>query len=233
MSCQFALHYAWDSAERAEQVLRNGADRLTSRGIFILTYPDWNAITDRLFLMMEQPDTYNYVKYADGFHTYRIGGPRHYIEFKSEHTFFDFMQELQTEPFGRRYTYYQEGAVEGVPEYMVDPYTLYDMCKSMGLRVRHDTNFTAFDRANVLGRDLRSLRRSMGASKPLEGEPKLIAGLYRALVLEREPRRPQDPMRRSQDQVRRSDSDEPDYLSNDDRPLKRTKASSKASQAST
>lgn len=179
VSCQFALHYAWDTAERAEQVLRNGADRLTSNGFFLLTFPDWTSITDRLFEMMESPDDHNWAKFKDNKHVYRIGGPRHYLEFESDKPFMDFMQELQTEPFGRRYIYYQQGAIHGIPEYMVDPYTLRDMCKALGLTVELDTNFIHFQKDQQLER----LRSNMGAAKPLKREARDIVGLYRALVV--------------------------------------------------
>jgi len=180
VSCQFALHYAWDTPERAEQVLKNGAERLASEGYFVLTFPDWEQITARLFRMMEAPDKHNWTVFHEGLHTYRIGGPRHYLDFQSEKPFLDFMQELQTEPFGRRYTYYQEGAVHGVPEYLVEPYTLRDMCAAMGLTAELDENFLHFDAAQG------QLRRNMGAAEPMDCECRRIASLYRALVLRKD-----------------------------------------------
>ena len=43
-SCQFALHYAFESAEQAEKMLQNACERLKPGGYFIGTMPCANEI---------------------------------------------------------------------------------------------------------------------------------------------------------------------------------------------
>jgi len=182
VSCQFALHYAWSSESSARQVLRNAARHLKDGGVFVLTFPDWEAIVARLFRMIDVHDPHNYAVEVDGGYLYRIGGPHHYLEFRSPLRFHDFMQSLQTEPFGQRYVYYQAGSVEGLEEFVVEPRTLEAMCAEEGFRVVNDLNFEAFQQPGVLGVDTEKLRRVMRV-KPLNPECEQVVGLYRALVL--------------------------------------------------
>lgn len=177
VSCQFALHYAWDTEERARQVLRNGAERLKAGGCFILTFPDWDRVVERLF------ESKTVGKTDEGENVYRIGGTRHYLEFTTPKEFHEFMQDLQTEPYGRRYIYYQEGAVERVPEYLIEPRAFESMCKEEGLRLVYDKNFIDFTDA-PFGKDLSALRQRMGAPHHPENESRSIIGLYRAVVLQ-------------------------------------------------
>ena len=48
-SCQFAMHYAFDSEARASALLANAAGRLElEHGIFVATIPDANVLVRRL-----------------------------------------------------------------------------------------------------------------------------------------------------------------------------------------
>jgi mRNA (guanine-N7-)-methyltransferase len=177
VSCQFALHYAWESEASALQALRNAADVLRPGGAIALTFPDAERIVELLFKVVESPDEHHYSRREGATVVYRVGGPRHHLEFRTELPFLDFVQSFQTRPFGQQYTYYQQGAVLGVPEYMVEPGHLRDMATSLGLRVALDENFAAFKH-----RDPRLARR-MGAHQHMAREPDDITRLYRAVVL--------------------------------------------------
>ena len=177
VSCQFALHYAWGTEADALQALRNAADVLRPGGAIVLTFPDAERIVELLFKVIERPDDHNYSRREGATVVYRVGGPRHYMEFRTELPLLDFVQSFQTQPFGQRYIYHQEGAVLGVPEYMVEPGHLRDMASSLGLRVALDENFAAFKH-----RDPRLARR-MGAHPHMASEPDAITRLYRAMVL--------------------------------------------------
>ena len=48
VSCQFALHYAWSSEERARAAMQNVAASLKPGGFFIGTIPDADAIVEKL-----------------------------------------------------------------------------------------------------------------------------------------------------------------------------------------
>ena len=177
MSCQFALHYAWGAEASAMQLLRNAADVLRPGGALVLTFPDAERIVDLLFKVVESPDEHHYSRRDGAVVTYHVGGPRHHLEFRTELPLLDFIKSFQTQPFGHQYTYYQQGAVLGVPEYMVETGHLRDMAASLGLRVVLDENFAAFKH-----RDPRLAKR-MGAHPHMAQEPDAITRLYRAMVL--------------------------------------------------
>ena len=174
VSCQFALHYAWDTEERARRVLQNASSRLAVGGYILLTFPDKRRIMDQLARLRDSTDAYNYT--ADEY-TYRIGGPRHHLTFESDLPIDEFIDSLNHTPYGHAYTYFQEGSILDVPEYLVDPAALADMCEALGLRVEQNWNFLAFQD------DHTPLRRAMGADRPLDAECAQIAELYRAVVL--------------------------------------------------
>ena len=179
MSCQFALHYAWGTEASALQALRNAADVLRPGGAIVLTFPDAERIVELLFKVVESPDEHHYSRRDGSTVTYRVGGPRHHLEFRTELPFLDFIESFQTQPFGHQYTYYQQGAVLGVPEYLVEPGHLRDMAASMGLRVALDANFATFKHRDP------QLAKRMGAHPHMAQEPDAITRLYRALVLTR------------------------------------------------
>ena len=202
MSCQFALHYAWGAEATALQALRNAADVLKPGGAIALTFPDAERIVELLFKVLDCPDDHNYSRREGATVVYRVGGPRHHMEFRTELPFLDFIEDLQTRPFGQQYVYYQEGAVLGVPEYIVEPGHLRDMCAGLGLRVALDANFAAFKHRDP------ELARRMGARQHMAAEPDAITRLYRAMVLtkaqERKRGREEDPEARGGCRVNRS-----------------------------
>lgn len=184
ISCQFALHYAWDTEEHALQVIKNASEHIRSNGVFVLTFPDWDFIVGRLQAMHEQPDSYNYTRTTDETITYRIGGPRHYLEFSSTLVFAEFVEHLTTHPYGQKYIYFQEGAINGLPEYLVHPRAFKEMCHDHGFIRLHEKNFLAFQEHAPFGLDTRELRHRMGV-KPLADRESLdIVGLYKTVVLQ-------------------------------------------------
>jgi hypothetical protein len=101
--------------------------------------------------------------------------------------------DLREKRFGIQYTYFQEGSVPAVPEYLVHPDALADLAGKMGLRVAHSMNFLRFEEETPFAnRCLTQLRRAMGAQRPLDGEVRQIAALYRAVVLQKRKRQRED-----------------------------------------
>jgi mRNA (guanine-N7-)-methyltransferase len=177
VSCQFALHYAWESEASAMQLLRNAVDVLSPGGAIVLTFPDAERIVDLLFKVVEHPDEHHYSTRDGATITYHVGGPRHHLRFETELPFLDFVQSFQTRPFGHQYIYFQQGAVPGVPEYLVEPGHLRDMCASLGLRVELEENFAFFKDKDT------ELSRRMRAAQHMDAECDNITRLYKALVL--------------------------------------------------
>ena len=180
VSCQFALHYAWDTAERAAQVMANAATRLKSDGAFIITVPDYDVILQRLVALSKHQDAHNYaVRDPDGQYTYRVGDAHHWLEFASPLSFTAFFRALRATPYGHRYIYYPAGAVDRVPEYLVSPRELDRLAAAHGLRVCASDNFL---RLLERPRHLDLLAR-MRCTLPLAEGEAAIVGLYRAIVL--------------------------------------------------
>jgi mRNA (guanine-N7-)-methyltransferase len=177
VSCQFAYHYAWNCKESAQQVLRTAMERLTAGGSFVMTFPDWDTIVQRLF------NEKTVEKTEKGDFIYRIGNRWHYLEFTSPHEFGEFMQNLQTEPFGQQYIYYQQGAIERVPEYMIEPNAFESLCREEGLRIVYDKNFLEFE-GDPFGKNLNVLRGAMGVTNVRDEDKRALIGLYRAVVLQ-------------------------------------------------
>jgi mRNA (guanine-N7-)-methyltransferase len=187
VSCMFAMHYAWDTEARARQVMKNAAERLKSDGTFLVTVPDFTEILDRLVAMTKHQDEHNYAKrHADGTYIYRIGGERYWLEFTSDMSFTGFFAGLRASPYGHKYIYYQEGAVDNVPEYLVEPKELARIAGLEGLRIASSDSFRAF-----LDRPDRRLARQMNCSLDLEEEGRTLVALYKAIVLR--------PVKRSRD----------------------------------
>jgi mRNA (guanine-N7-)-methyltransferase len=185
VSCMFALHYAWDTEERAHQVMRNAAERLKSDGVFLVTVPDFTEILDRLVAMTKHQDEHNYArKHDDGTYTYRIGGRHYWLEFTSALSFTGFFTGLRASPYGHKYVYYQEGAVDKVPEYLVEPKELTRVAGLEGLRIVSSDNFRTF-----VERPDRRLARQMNCSLDLSEEGWGLVGLYKAVVLRHAKRR--------------------------------------------
>ncbi|EPQ32482.1 uncharacterized protein PFL1_00676 [Pseudozyma flocculosa PF-1] len=132
VSLQFCMHYAWESVEKARTMLDNVSRFLRVGGTFIGTIPDCDVLRNRL--------------YRSGA-TSRTFGNAHY------HLTFD--ERLANTPFGDRYTFFLEDAVENVPEYVVDWPTFLALADEVGLRCVYSHNF-----ADIYNQDGRGGRRN-------------------------------------------------------------------------
>jgi mRNA (guanine-N7-)-methyltransferase len=185
VSCMFAMHYAWDTEERARQVMRNAAERLKADGTFLVTVPDFTEILDRLVAMSKRQDKHNYAqKHDDGTFTYRIGDSRYWLEFTSDMSFTGFFAGLRAKPYGHKYVYYQEGAVDKVPEYLVEPKELVRIAGLEGLRIVSSDSFRTF-----VDHPDKRLARQMNCSLDLSEEGRGLVGMYKAIVLRHAKRR--------------------------------------------
>jgi len=187
VSCQFALHYAWDTEQRARQVMANVAARLKPDGVFVATFPDYAEILERLVAMTKHQDKHNYATRDGSEYTYRIGGENYYLEFKSRLSFTGFFAALREQPYGHGYTYYQAGAVDRVTEYLIPPRELARVAGLEGLRVSSSEPFRT-----IVERPDQRLLKQMRCSTDLSEEGRGLVGLYRAVVLRAAKRRRDD-----------------------------------------
>lgn len=101
VSCQFAVHYAFESEERVRQMLTNVTERLQPGGFFIGTTPDANVLVRKL-------------RAVDGL---TIGNKVFRVDF--DEAFSDKKFPLDKGPYGIRYNFTLDQNVEDCPEYLV------------------------------------------------------------------------------------------------------------------
>ncbi|XP_065175207.1 uncharacterized protein LOC135805136 [Sycon ciliatum] len=96
-SCQFSLHYGFESEQQALQILANACQNLKPGGVFIGTIPDANHIVHRL----------------------RQGNGKSFGNSVYKVSFDDQMLSMEQFPlFGAKYHFHLEGVVD-VPEYLI------------------------------------------------------------------------------------------------------------------
>ncbi|KAL4399806.1 mRNA cap guanine-N7 methyltransferase [Malassezia pachydermatis] len=100
VTMQFCLHYGWDTEESARTMLSNVSKWLRPGGTFIGTIPDEETLFARLDAQPEVTDL-------------SFGNENYRIEFEERH-------ESGEKPFGNKYRFWLEDAVDDVPEYVVD-----------------------------------------------------------------------------------------------------------------
>jgi mRNA (guanine-N7-)-methyltransferase len=129
VSCQFALHYAFESEARARQCVTNAAARLQPGGYFVGTIPDGSVLRSKLKGSPDGKFGNQYFKVA--FDPSFVGEGK-------------FEAALARSPFGLRYRFYLEDAVDEVPEYMISKPVLVALAKEQGMTLTSWKNFHDF-----------------------------------------------------------------------------------------
>ncbi|GJP43343.1 hypothetical protein CLOM_g2820 [Closterium sp. NIES-68] len=123
-STQFALHYSFETEERARCGLRNIAALLRPGGAFIGTIPDANVLVQKL---RAAPSL-------------RFGNAVYSVEFAAE---FGVKHFPSSRPFGIRYEFRLEDAVD-CPEWLVPFPFLRRLAGEYGLQLEYHANFHDF-----------------------------------------------------------------------------------------
>jgi hypothetical protein len=168
-------------------VLRNASESLSPDGYFIASIPDYDEIMTRLLALSRSQDRWNTATQRDdGGYRYRVGGEHHYLEFETDLSFTAFIASIRRldAPFGHKYTYYQAGAVERVPEFLIQPRALAKLAAEEGLRIVESQNFLEMIRAPD-----HNLLKRMGGTTNLSPECRQVVGLFRTLVMTNRKRR--------------------------------------------
>jgi mRNA (guanine-N7-)-methyltransferase len=118
VSCQFSLHYSFETEEKARNFIRNASHALKPGGFFIGTIPDANWIVKRL-------------RHSGGL---TFGNELYTISFESK----------SFPKFGARYNFFLKDAVENVPEYLVHFPTLVSLCNEYGMELVYEKRFHEF-----------------------------------------------------------------------------------------
>ncbi|KAK7898251.1 hypothetical protein WMY93_019104 [Mugilogobius chulae] len=136
-SCQFVVHYSFESQSKAEMMLRNACERLRPGGFFIGT----------------TPDAYELVRRASQSEDLRFGNDVYKVQFKSKPPF---------SLFGAEYHFSLEGVVD-VPEFMVYFPLMTRMLETLGMRLVQKSRFGEFFEQKSKHESHRSLLQKMNA----------------------------------------------------------------------
>jgi len=123
VSCQFALHYSFSSEASALQLLRNVACRLEPGGVFVGTTTDANVLVRRL-------------RAAPAL---TFGNDHYSVTFDAAHASKCFPA---AQPFGIRYRFSLQEAVEDCEEFLVPFAMLVKLAERCGLVLESRHNFT-------------------------------------------------------------------------------------------
>lgn len=190
ISIQFALHYLFQTEQRALTFFRNIANRLAPGGVFLGTIPDAAVLVRRLRdLQPGGPPATGQVAPQQ----LKFGNTHYSVEFTPASSFAQW--RIGNHPYGIRYTFYLAESVDKVDEYLVPWELLERLAASVGLVPIANDNFhdffarmTGAEGSNVdpsLAAEHRSLLSKMGVldvSGSLSPDEWAVAGLYRVFA---------------------------------------------------
>ena len=128
-SCQFSLHYSFETRERAEGFMQNVAENLRPGGLFVGTIPDANVLVRR-FREMALPK-----KRLD------FGNDKYRVTFQERFAKGAFPKD---EPFGIGYEFWLQDAIDACTEFLVPFDTLQQIADQFGLELVMKANFDEF-----------------------------------------------------------------------------------------
>ncbi|WFD42837.1 mRNA (guanine-N(7))-methyltransferase [Malassezia psittaci] len=146
ISLQFCMHYGWDTEEHARVMLKNIAQNLRPGGTFIGTTPDSETLMGRLDAIDSEGEL-------------SFGNENYRIEF--EHRYED-----GEKPFGNKYHFWLEDAVDDVPEYVVEWATFERLAEEYGLKLLYRSRFDQILADGYEKPRLRSLLERMRVVNP-------------------------------------------------------------------
>ncbi|GKT34872.1 mRNA cap guanine-N7 methyltransferase like protein [Aduncisulcus paluster] len=131
IQCHFALHYSWESEDRARMLLRNVSELLKDGEYFICTFPDKDTIISHLHALSWRWSEDNRTPPLIGNDLFRIQ-----------------FEELPRPPsqmtFGAKYYFSLKNAVTNVPEFLVDYPLLKDIAREHSLVEEKTELFSEF-----------------------------------------------------------------------------------------
>lgn len=131
VSIQFALHYAFETEQKARRTIMNVSKSLKIGGKFIGTIPDSEFLR---FKLKKFPKDYD--------KPIKWGNSVYKVKFESN----EFLKNNYEwdNPFGQLYTFYLADAINNVPEYVIPFETLRSICDDYGLNLVMKKSFTQF-----------------------------------------------------------------------------------------
>ncbi|XP_024361760.1 mRNA cap guanine-N(7) methyltransferase 1 isoform X3 [Physcomitrium patens] len=140
---EFAMHYSWDTEERARRAFRNVSAILQPGGCFIGTMPDADVLVRKL---RDAPEL------EFGNRVYRVRFDEKYSE----------KQFPSSTPYGIQYEFHLEDAVD-CPEWLVPFQCFKSLAAEYGLELVFKSNFHSFVKQYCQQKDFADLMRKLGA----------------------------------------------------------------------
>jgi len=156
VSCQFSLHYAFESEARARMMLRNVATKLKPGGFFIGTIPDANLIVKKI-------RNSNTMSFENSVFSIR------------------FEQKTHFPIYGCRYEFFLEDAIFSLPEYLVHFPTLVRLAEDYDLELLEKERFHEFYTKHVGFSDNQQLferMRCLNSDGTISDDEWEASGLY-------------------------------------------------------
>eukprot|EP00767_Chilomastix_cuspidata_P002070 gnl/Chilomastix_cuspidata/2191.p1 GENE.gnl/Chilomastix_cuspidata/2191~~gnl/Chilomastix_cuspidata/2191.p1 ORF type:complete len:383 (+),score=177.37 gnl/Chilomastix_cuspidata/2191:1398-2546(+) len=132
-SCQFALHYSWETESRARKLLENVAGLLAPHHYFVATFPSKEQILARAQVALEEAGAVS-----------SIGNDFYRIEFSEELTP-DRLEQIRAASFGVSYKFFLADAIDTCEEYFVDLPVLKAIALECGLHLEAVVLFRDFE----------------------------------------------------------------------------------------
>jgi mRNA (guanine-N7-)-methyltransferase len=124
VSCQFAIHYAFESERTARTMIQNVAYSLREGGSFVVTVPDHEHLAK----------------------CKRVLGKRFGDQFHQVHIDTSTLDEVgQFQDYGSAYAFSFSGAVEKITEYVVKSDVLIGLCADCGMELLESRNFAEYE----------------------------------------------------------------------------------------
>ncbi|CAO1617892.1 unnamed protein product [Sympodiomycopsis kandeliae] len=169
VSLQFCMHYGWSTLQKARLVIENVSRYLAPGGMFIGTIPDSDELYKRRDALPEDE--------------FEFGNDMYHVRFD---------QKEKRKPFGDRYTFFLDDAVEDVPEYVVDWDQFESLASEYGLslvykgsmsKVWHDHR--SKPQYEVLARRMKVCPDPRNTPQPMDDDLWAATTLYCAFAFEK------------------------------------------------
>jgi mRNA (guanine-N7-)-methyltransferase len=180
VSCQFAMHYHFESEERIRAFLQNVTGKLNEGGYFIGTIIDSNVLVKRLRNRKYKENLLQNEKFTFGNEFYAV-------------KFYQKRFPKEKGPFGIKYGFYLEDSIDKrdefgkfkyVGEYLVMFENFVKLCKEYDLYLVEKKNFTDLYEENMENKHYRNLFRKMikEIETPTKDKQWEIIQLYQAFA---------------------------------------------------
>ncbi|KAG7192843.1 mRNA cap guanine-N7 methyltransferase [Scheffersomyces spartinae] len=174
VSVQFSLHYSFETEEKARTLITNVSKSLRPGGVFVGTIPSSDFIKEKIIR-------------KDFLSPKKFGNDLYQVTFERDPP----EDGVFRPPFGNKYNYFLQDAVDNIPEYVVPFETLRSLCEDAGLTLKYRKSFIEMFNLEIpkyfsqLNRHLIDGMRRTDGKYGVEGLEKEAVNFYLAFAFEK------------------------------------------------